>query len=46
MGLEKAIDLDPETYLELAVNDRVWDRFSHQAGFISLITNKRKRYLQ
>ncbi|MEO1691211.1 MAG: tetratricopeptide repeat protein, partial [Cyanobacteria bacterium J06631_6] len=42
--LEKAIDIYPTKYLNLAVNDPAWSEYRLQPGFKLLIINKSHRY--
>ncbi len=38
--IEKAIDLNPESYLKLAIEDSIWFEYRQQAGFMKLIHKK------
>jgi len=44
LNLEKAIDLQPEKYLKLVLNQPLWKEYFQQIGFQLLITNKSRRY--
>ena len=44
INLEKAIDLYPEKYIQLAIDESIWHKFHRQKGFQLLVDNKSRLY--